>query len=235
MKRHRNRTSTALQANHRLADIAQSFPGVPVALITRGPCKGEGGPIVDWQQGNPSTMAVETSPGNVCVANENEAIVRRDVYYKSRRGRNNTAPRKHDLREHSGQYAVGLDRLCVCGHRKGVHVAGDGRGAYECIVHEVEDGHPTCDCEKFKAAPNRKRNSVGGKLPSSNRPGSGDSYRARTLRYAIMDSQQTNHGEFQSLRAAKHSADMMRREGKFVWIVNIRTGKTVKSDRNRTS
>lgn len=75
-RRARNRTSHTQALNHRLADIAQSFPGVPVALIIHGQCKGEGGPIVDWQQGNPSRMAVETSPGNVCVATDNEAITR---------------------------------------------------------------------------------------------------------------------------------------------------------------
>lgn len=57
----------------------------------------------------------------------------------------------HQLRESSGQYAVGLDAMCVCGHSKGVHVAGNSRGAYECINHEVGDG-TDCDCVKFKAA-----------------------------------------------------------------------------------
>lgn len=76
---------------------------------------------------------------------------------RHRRGRSNDESHKHDLRNDAGQYDVGYDRLCRCGHRKGSHVAGDGRGAYECIVHEVGEGpeanQPPCDCEKFRAKP----------------------------------------------------------------------------------
>jgi hypothetical protein len=61
--------------------------------------------------------------------------------------------KQEQLREQNGQYAVGWDRLCKCGHRKGEHMAGDGRGAYECQYNvEYFEGHDECPCTKFKAA-----------------------------------------------------------------------------------
>jgi hypothetical protein len=53
------------------------------------------------------------------------------------------------LRDRDGRYAVGFDAICACGHTKGDHLAGNGRGAYECIVHETKNGEP-CDCERFR-------------------------------------------------------------------------------------
>lgn len=47
----------------------------------------------------------------------------------------------------NGQYSHGLDTVCRCGHRKGVHLA----GGHECVNHETSDGI-YCDCEKFKKA-----------------------------------------------------------------------------------
>lgn len=45
----------------------------------------------------------------------------------------------------NGQYSFGCDAICVCGHRKGVHLA----GGHECINHETGDG-AECECEKFR-------------------------------------------------------------------------------------
>ena len=68
-------------------------------------------------------------------------------------------PRKNEYREPgTGKYAYfgRFNRLCVCGHRLGVHIA----GGFEC-------GEKDCDCQKFK--PTRKRGSVicGEKMPRS--------------------------------------------------------------------
>lgn len=61
------------------------------------------------------------------------------------------------LRDESGKYAVGFERLCRCGHPKGHHTAGPkGRSAGECITHEVDGGQlvmpQTCPCERFSPA-----------------------------------------------------------------------------------
>lgn len=58
------------------------------------------------------------------------------------------------IRDEDGKYSVGWDRLCTCGHSKGVHAAGrKGRSAAECIAADFPDGPPkVCPCRKFKAA-----------------------------------------------------------------------------------
>ncbi len=71
-----------------------------------------------------------------------------------------TETHTHDLREDNGQYAVGMDRLCVCGHKKGSHTYGrrGGEGG-QCIACDVEQDAPgamECECMKFKAAPRSK-------------------------------------------------------------------------------
>lgn len=50
-------------------------------------------------------------------------------------------------RSNNGQYTYSsLDRMCVCGHRLGQHLAGSRKGqAGECDCGEG------CACEKFKA------------------------------------------------------------------------------------
>lgn len=80
-----------------------------------------------------------------------------------------TNPGHHTLRdETSGQYASGFDRLCVCGHAKGCHLAGkNGNSNGGCIQHEVSEAPGTdfrhlepagphsdefCSCEKFRPA-----------------------------------------------------------------------------------
>jgi len=76
-------------------------------------------------------------------------------------------PDPTQLRDDLGQYAVGFDALCRCGHPKGCHLAGaKGNSTGECIVHEMTAGEPghrpnvawgeqACSCTKFRAA--RKR------------------------------------------------------------------------------
>jgi hypothetical protein len=58
---------------------------------------------------------------------------------------------KEALRDDSGQYAVGYDRPCVCGHTKGQHAAGaKGRSNGPCISGDFTG--EICNCERFKAA-----------------------------------------------------------------------------------
>lgn len=53
------------------------------------------------------------------------------------------------LRNEDGQYAVGFDAVCKCGHAKGDHLAGaKGNSNGGCIVGDFCD--ETCDCEKFR-------------------------------------------------------------------------------------
>jgi hypothetical protein len=54
-------------------------------------------------------------------------------------------------RERDGKYGHGMEAMCVCGHRKGHHVA----GGHECIEHEDPTLHSgamgePCSCEKFR-------------------------------------------------------------------------------------
>ncbi|HYE90076.1 MAG TPA: hypothetical protein VEA38_03605 [Terriglobales bacterium] len=44
------------------------------------------------------------------------------------------------------------DRLCVCGHRLGVHTAD---APHECMVRDFDKTAAPCDCMKFR--PSRKR------------------------------------------------------------------------------
>lgn len=48
----------------------------------------------------------------------------------------------------TGQYDFDgdWDRVCVCGHRLGSHIA----GGHECIVHDCEPGAAECACPRFR-------------------------------------------------------------------------------------
>jgi hypothetical protein len=49
-------------------------------------------------------------------------------------------------REPNGQFAAGFDRLCICGHRLGVHTAAK---PHTCIAGDF-DGATECTCERFR-------------------------------------------------------------------------------------
>jgi hypothetical protein len=50
----------------------------------------------------------------------------------------------------NGQYTFtgGMDRLCRCGHRLGVHAAARVSGKQPCFCGD--DGLEDCDCQKFR-------------------------------------------------------------------------------------
>lgn len=64
---------------------------------------------------------------------------------------------KQERERNSGKYKHTIDRVCVCGHTLGSHLAeryrdANGRPVQECIVHEAVDGAAPCDCVCFKPA-----------------------------------------------------------------------------------
>lgn len=75
---------------------------------------------------------------------------------RARRGQVMPRPRKHSERESSTGRYESFDAMCVCGHSKGNHTAGEGRGsAGDCIYHEADDAAadaPFCSCEKYRKA-----------------------------------------------------------------------------------
>jgi len=72
-----------------------------------------------------------------------------------------TLQRPQQPREDDGQYSTGFDRLCRCGHTKGVHTADrakvDGQATQPCMANDLGESDVGCDCQCFRAAPRRTR------------------------------------------------------------------------------